>query len=191
MVVLPGEPVWVGDTGVPVTVEGLDGEWRADPDALDQPFTGRTALLSPFDRLVHDRDRTRSLFDFEYVLEMYKPAAQRRWGYFALPVLHHDRLVGRLDAFSADGADLYYEVHGTGSPILGIHETPSSALLWVDARLERCTEINASLAKALPDAELVGVPGGHLSTRAARWCWSSSAGCSAHRVRTYLATINR
>jgi uncharacterized protein YcaQ len=83
---------------VPVTVEGLDGTWRADPDALDQPFAGRTALLSPFDRLIHDRERTQHLFDFPYVLEMYKPAAQRRWGYFALPVLHHDRLVGKLDA---------------------------------------------------------------------------------------------
>jgi hypothetical protein len=57
-----------------VTVEGLDGDWRADPEALDQPFVGRTALLSPFDRLIHDRDRTMSRFDFEYVLEMYKPA---------------------------------------------------------------------------------------------------------------------
>jgi uncharacterized protein len=96
--VVPGEPISVGDAGVPVTVEGQDGEWRADPDALDQPFTGRTALLSPFDRLIHDRDRAQSLFDFEYILEMYKPAAARRWGYFALPVLHHDRLVGKLDA---------------------------------------------------------------------------------------------
>ncbi len=96
--VLPGESISVGDAGVPMTVEGLDGEWRVDPDALGGPFTGRTRLLSPFDRLVHDRDRTRSLFDFDYVLEMYKPAAQRRWGYFALPVLHHDRLVGKLDA---------------------------------------------------------------------------------------------
>jgi uncharacterized protein len=95
---VPGEPISVGDVGVPVKVEGVDGEWRADPDALDQPFTGRTALLSPFDRLVHDRDRTMALFDFEYILEMYKPASQRRWGYFALPVLHHDRLVGKLDA---------------------------------------------------------------------------------------------
>ena len=38
------------------------------------------------------------MFGFAYVLEMYKPAAQRRWGYFALPVLHHDSLVGKLDA---------------------------------------------------------------------------------------------
>lgn len=97
-VVVPGEPISVADAGIPVTVEGLDGEWRADPDALDQPFTGRTALLSPFDRLIHDRDRTQSLFDFEYILEMYKPAAKGRWGYFAPPVLHHDRLVGKLDA---------------------------------------------------------------------------------------------
>jgi uncharacterized protein YcaQ len=94
----PGEPISVGSAGVPVTVEGLDGEWRADPDALDQPFTGRTALLSPFDRLVHDRDRTQALFDFDYILEMYKPAPMRRWGYFALPVLHRDRLIGKLDA---------------------------------------------------------------------------------------------
>jgi uncharacterized protein len=95
---VPGEPIAVGDAGVPVTIEGVDAEWRADADALDQPFMGRTALLSPFDRLIHDRDRAMALFDFEYILEMYKPAAQRRWGYFALPVLHHDRLVGKLDA---------------------------------------------------------------------------------------------
>src|SRR5918993_3921386 len=95
---LPGEPIAVGEAGIPVAVDGLPGEWRLDPEALNQPFAGRTALLSPFDRLVHDRERTPGLFDFQYVLEMYKPAAARRWGYFALPVLHHDRLVGKLDA---------------------------------------------------------------------------------------------
>jgi uncharacterized protein YcaQ len=94
----PGEPISVGSAGISVSVEGVEGEWRADPDALDQPFIGRTALLSPFDRLIHDRDRTMAIFGFEYILEMYKPAAERRWGYFALPVLHHDRLVGKLDA---------------------------------------------------------------------------------------------
>ena len=77
---------------------GHAGQWRVDPDATPRPFAGRTALLSPFDRLIHDRARTLDLFGFEYILEMYKPAAKRRWGYFALPVLHHDRLVGKLDA---------------------------------------------------------------------------------------------
>jgi uncharacterized protein YcaQ len=95
---LPVEPATVGDTGEPAVVEGVRGEWRVDPAQLGRTFEGRTALLSPFDRLVHDRTRAQELFDFEYVLEMYKPAARRRWGYFALPVLHHDRLVGKVDA---------------------------------------------------------------------------------------------
>lgn len=91
-------PVQVGDAGEPARVEGSDLEWRVDPDAVGAAFAGRTALLSPFDRLIHDRVRTQELFGFEYLLEMYKPAAKRRWGYFALPILHGDRLIGKLDA---------------------------------------------------------------------------------------------
>jgi uncharacterized protein YcaQ len=96
--------------GEPAEVEGTTGSWVVDPTALGQQFEGRTALLSPFDRLVHDRVRAQELFDFEYQLEMYKPAAQRRWGYFALPILHHDRLVGKLDAL-ADRKDSRLRVH--------------------------------------------------------------------------------
>jgi uncharacterized protein YcaQ len=92
------EPIHVGEAGEPAVVEGVKGEWRVDPAYLDGGFRGRTALLSPFDRLIHDRVRTEELFEFEYTLEMYKPAAKRRWGYFALPILHGDRLVGKLDA---------------------------------------------------------------------------------------------
>ena len=92
------EPNGVGQAGEPATVDGVKGEWRVDPAQLDGPFTGRTALLSPYDRLVYDRKRTEELFGFEYFLEMYKPAAKRRWGYYALPILHGDRLVGKLDA---------------------------------------------------------------------------------------------
>ncbi len=95
---MPMEPVHVGEAGEPAEVEGVEGEWRVDPAYLVEDFEGRTALLSPFDRLVHDRVRAQELFDFEYTLEMYKPAAKRRWGYFALPILHEDRLVGKLDA---------------------------------------------------------------------------------------------
>jgi uncharacterized protein YcaQ len=95
---MPMEPTHVGEAGEPAVVEGVKGEWRVDPAALEGDFEGRTALLSPFDRLVHDRVRAEELFDFEYTLEMYKPAAKRRWGYFALPILHHDRLVGKVDA---------------------------------------------------------------------------------------------
>jgi hypothetical protein len=104
------EPVDVGEAGEPAVVDGVAGEWRVDPEALDQDFEGRTALLSPFDRLAYDRVRAQELFDFEYALEMYKPKDKRRWGYFALPVLHEDRLVGKIDA-TADRKRGVLEVH--------------------------------------------------------------------------------
>jgi len=107
---MPLEPVDVGEAGEPAVVEGTKGEWRVDLAALDGDFDGRTALLSPFDRLVHDRVRAVELFDFECTLEMYKPAARRRWGYFALPVLHDDRLVGKVDA-TADRKASVLRVH--------------------------------------------------------------------------------
>lgn len=72
------------------------GEWVVHPDADDRPVR-RTTLLSPFDRLIHDRARTEALFDFHYRIEIYVPKAERKYGYFVLPVLHKDRLVGRID----------------------------------------------------------------------------------------------
>jgi uncharacterized protein YcaQ len=77
-------------------VELRTGRWIAHPDADDRPVR-RTTLLSPFDRLIHDRDRIQSLYDFYYRLEIYVPKAERQYGYFVLPVLHRDRLVGRID----------------------------------------------------------------------------------------------
>jgi uncharacterized protein YcaQ len=99
---IPVEPAIVGEVGEPVEVEDTKGVWRVDPAALAavDDFEGRTALLSPFDRLIHNRVRAMELFDFEYTLEMYKPAAKRRWGYFALPILHGDRLVGKADVIA-------------------------------------------------------------------------------------------
>jgi uncharacterized protein len=113
----PGEPNHVGEAGEPAVIEGVKGQWRVDPHWLDRPFTGRAALLSPFDRLVQDRKRTTELFDYEYYLEMFKPADQRRWGYYALPILYRDQLVGKLDATadSAAGA-LFVDTIHEGEP---------------------------------------------------------------------------
>jgi len=94
----PIEPGEVGDVGEPAVVDGVAGEWRVDPKQLGLPFAGRAALLSPLDRLLYERHRMVELFEFEYALEMYKPAPLRRWGYYALPILYGDRLVGKLDA---------------------------------------------------------------------------------------------
>jgi uncharacterized protein YcaQ len=54
-------------------VEGVRGQWRVDPAVLEQPLAGRAAMLSPFDRLLHDRKRMRNVFGFDYHLEMYNP----------------------------------------------------------------------------------------------------------------------
>ncbi len=94
----PVEPLDAGHAGEPAVVEGVRGSWRVDPAALGQPFEGRVALLSPIDRLIYDRKRMAELFEYDYQLEMYKPAAKRRWGYYALPILSGDRLVGKVDA---------------------------------------------------------------------------------------------
>jgi uncharacterized protein YcaQ len=108
----PFGPV-AGLAGEPAVIDGVRGPWRVDPEQLarlGQPFRGRAALLSPLDRLVFDRKRMTEVFAFDYQLEMYKPAAQRRWGYWAMPILYGDRLVGKLDA-AADPAAGVLRVH--------------------------------------------------------------------------------
>ncbi len=130
-------PQLVGDAGEPVEIEGTEGEWRMDPGADAVDFKGRTALLSPFDRLSHDRARAREVFDFEYVLEMYKPKDQRRWGYFALPILHDDRLIGKLDA-KADRKEgvlqvyaVHHDVRSTRAIAAGVEAELTGLAVWL------------------------------------------------------------
>jgi uncharacterized protein YcaQ len=71
--------------------------WLAHPDAQDGAVPERTTFLSPFDRLIHDRARLEALWGFHYRLEMYVPKAKREYGYYVLPVLRGDRVVGRVE----------------------------------------------------------------------------------------------
>ncbi len=91
---------------VEITEAGITwpGEWYMHVDdvplldALERgEFTPRTTLLSPFDNLICDRTRTEKMFNFEFRIEIYVPKDKRKYGYFVLPILHGDRLIGRID----------------------------------------------------------------------------------------------
>jgi uncharacterized protein YcaQ len=142
---LPGEPSLVGQAGEPAEIDGVRGQWRVHPPYLDDelggPFDGRAALLSPFDRIVHDRARAADIFEYEYQLEMYKPAAKRRWGYYALPILYGDRLVGKLDA-TADRkggvlrvAAIHQDVPFTADMSVAVNAEIASLAAWLGLEL--------------------------------------------------------
>src|SRR5262249_29117219 len=99
-------------------VELRRGTWHVHPDAGDRPVR-RTTLLSPFDRLIHDRKRAEALWGFRYRIEIYVPKDERKYGYFVLPVLHNDKLVGRIDpAFDRKtGLLTINSVHWEGKPV--------------------------------------------------------------------------
>jgi len=89
---------------VPVSIDGVRGDRFVLDEEVDllstAPAVAGTpgvALLAPLDPLVWDREFLRTLYDFDYVWEVYVPAAKRRWGYYVLPVLFGDRLVGRIE----------------------------------------------------------------------------------------------
>jgi uncharacterized protein YcaQ len=114
--------------GVRLTPKG----WIAHPDATDGPVADRATLLSPFDRLVHNRDRAEALFDFHYRLEMYVPKAKREYGYYVLPLLVGDEVVGRAEPrFHRKTKTL--EVLGAWGETSRLDEALSSLATWLGA----------------------------------------------------------
>jgi uncharacterized protein YcaQ len=97
---LPDELVREGEL-VEVSIEGSPKRYFALPSFLEYHhtrFDGRVRILAPLDPLLWDRDLVQKLFDFEYVWEVYKPADQRKWGWYVCPLLWRDQLIGRIDA---------------------------------------------------------------------------------------------
>jgi uncharacterized protein YcaQ len=130
-------PDGVSNIGVLVEVEGVKGQWIVDEELMRRTFKGRSAILSPFDRLVYDRERLLELFDFEYRLEIYVPLSKRRWGYFVMPVLRGDRLVARIDAKLDRKAELlrvpavHLESHATSADIKATRSELAKLASWL------------------------------------------------------------
>ncbi len=114
--------------GVRLTKAG----WEAHPDVADGPVPERVTFLSPFDRLIHDRDRAEALFDFRYRLEMYVPKAKREYGYYVLPILVGDRIVGRIEP-RFDRKTRVLEVVGAWGDASHADEALASLATWLGA----------------------------------------------------------
>lgn len=106
---------------LPAQVVGEDGSWEGEwfihRESLPMltaiqgsGWAPRTVFLSPFDNLICDRDRTELFFDFHFRIEIYVPKAKRRYGYYVMPLLHGDRLIGRMDS-QIDRKTGIYRIH--------------------------------------------------------------------------------
>ena len=108
------------------------GRWFAHPDATDGAVADRATLLSPFDRLIHDRDRAEALWDFRYRLEMYVPKLKREYGYYVLPLLVGDRLVGRAEP-KFDGKTKTLRILGAWGDTSRLDDAVRELGAWVGA----------------------------------------------------------
>jgi uncharacterized protein YcaQ len=109
------------------------GKWVAHPDVSDEPVPERATLLSPFDRLIHDRARIEALWSFRYRLEMYVPRAKREFGYYVLPLLVGDQLVGRAEPrFDRKNGEL--ELLGAWGDTSRLDEALEPLEQWLTAR---------------------------------------------------------
>ncbi len=107
--------------------------WEAHPDATDGEVPDRVTLLSPFDRLIHDRDRAEALFGFHYRLEMFVPKAKREYGYYVLPILAGDRIVGRVEP-RFDRTTGTLEVLGAWGDTSRLPEALAGLAAWLGAK---------------------------------------------------------
>lgn len=123
------------DLFVRAEVRDGSGPWRGDwyihrddvplIGSLEDGWRPRTVLLSPFDNLICDRARTLAMWDFDYTIEIYVPKAKRRYGYYVMPILHGDRLVGRVDpkmdrkTGTLEVNAVHAEEHGKSDPEIG------------------------------------------------------------------------
>lgn len=162
---------------LPVQIEGIDGEAYVLPEtlatieALTAPTRGVT-LLSPFDPLVWDRKRAADLFDFEYRIECYTPAHKRVYGYFTLPILLHDRLIGRVDC-KVERAQAVFHIkalhYETGVRLTATQAKALAQMFWRCAQWHGATVIRA-------DGVDTGKNGQLLRTALAACCPSEMAG---------------
>ena len=138
---------------VPVEFEGQDGRWSRAlaPADIEARLAAAPApapqirLLNPFDPVVRDRNRLSRLFGFDYRIEIFVPAAKRRWGYYVYPLLEGDRFVGRIEV-RADRA---------AGTLIVLNLWPEPGLRWGSGRQARLEAELRHLARLVGASEVV------------------------------------